>query len=374
MIFQRLRGPCLVSGLVVVCIFCGCGGGESARDENAKPHSDPAAAIPSGSSVEYQAASTGAARPRRTSTRRPDEVWEDADGRRFIGKVPYDVFFDHPLAVASGDQQMSGSTDETARSAPKAGSSASVLHHNETSPTMSIAESLPSRVWDSILPADVLQSEVISIRNFLNQKLQSVGRYNSAVTMIPARAATVAVLAGIAMQHSGNISWKEDAGYIRDLAASMNKTPLQRGPADQRRLLGLFENLVDTLNRSRPGGLVAPDPDTPLSEVAEMGLVMKRMEESEHRLRTEVNESSFETRTDLVVHEAAILSGLMHVMMSQSYGFSDDPEFKGFAQQILLSGQAMRDAADKGNFGEFELSLSRVAGTCQACHREYKSN
>jgi len=269
---------------------------------------------------------------------------------------------------------MSGSTDETARSAPKAGSSASVLHHNETSPTMSIAESLPSRVWDSILPADVLQSEVISIRNFLNQKLQSVGRYNSAVTMIPARAATVAVLAGIAMQHSGNISWKEDAGYIRDLAASMNKTPLQRGPADQRRLLGLFENLVDTLNRSRPGGLVAPDPDTPLSEVAEMGLVMKRMEESEHRLRTEVNESSFETRTDLVVHEAAILSGLMHVMMSQSYGFSDDPEFKGFAQQILLSGQAMRDAADKGNFGEFELSLSRVAGTCQACHREYKSN
>ena len=368
-IVQWRKGPSLVSGMAGVCIFCGCGGSESAPGENVRPRSESPAV-----SVEVPAVSTDAAWPQRTVTRRMDEVWEDTDGRQFIGKVPYDVFFDQPLVVASVREQISDSIDEAGQSVPNAGSSASLLRDDGTSHGPSLAESLPPSEWDLILPADILQSEVTSIRNFLNQKLQSVGRYNSTVTVVPVRAATMALLAAIAMRHSGNISWKEDAGYIRDLALSMNKTPLQRGSADQRRLRGLFEDLVDTLSRSRPAGLMEPDPDVPLSEVAGMGLVMRRMEESEHRLRTEVNESSFETHTDLVVHEAAILSGLVQAIMSQSYGFSDDPEFKGFAQQILLSGQTMRDAADKGNFGEFELSLSRMAGTCQACHREYKSN
>ena len=305
--------------------------------------------------------------------RRQDEVWVDEDGNRFIGRVPYDVFFDHPLSVASNGQPLGGMQSATTNSNPSPQRSTST-ETNVPATTLHPATSPTDNGWPSVLPATALESEVKAIRNFLNQKLQSVGNYNSSVTMIPVKAATIALLAGIAVEHSGGLSWKEDALYIRDLAASMNGSVLQRGPKDQRRLLGLFENLADTLNRSRPSGLKEPDPETTLADVAAMKLVMVRMDEAEQRLRTEVNESSFASSKEIVLHEASMLSGLMQAMTTESYGYADDPEFREMAQKITDSGQEMRDAADRGNFKDFELSLSRIAGGCQACHREYKSN
>ena len=311
---------------------------------------------------------------RKTSQlRRQDEVWVDEGGNRFIGRVPYDVFFDHPLSVASNGQPLGEMQSATANQT-SALERSTPTETNASVTTLPTAASPSDNGWTSVLPAAALESEVKTIRNFLNQKLQSVGNYNSSVTMIPVKAATLALLAGIAIEHSGGVSWKEDAPYIRDLAASMNDSVLQRGPKDQRRLLGLFENLADTLNRSRPSGLKEPTPETTLADVAAMRLVMDRMKEAEQRLRTEVNESSFTSSKEIVLHEASILSGLMQAMTTESYGYADDPEFREMAQKITDSGQEMRDAVDNGDFKDFELSLSRIAGSCQSCHREYKSN
>ena len=366
----------VILGMFVLSTASGCGDPET---ETLKPTDQSATAVDtaltesSERAVPVADSALSSDLQKTPQSRRQDEVWEDEDGNRFIGRVPYDVFFDHPLAVASNEQPVVGMQVATTNSTPS---------RERTTPTdTTVPVSTPPMVafpsdngWPSVLPATALESEVKTIRNFLNQKLQSVGNYNSAVTMIPVKSATIALLAGIAVEHSADVSWKEDAPYIRDLAASMNDSVLQRGPKDQRRLLGLFENLADTLNRSRPSGLAEPDPETTLSDVAAMKLVMVRMDEAEQRLRTEVNESSFASSKEIVLHEASILSGLMQAMTTESYGYADDPEFKGMAQKITDSGQQMRDAADGGNFADFELSLSRIAGSCQACHREYKSN
>ena len=371
---SRVNCRLLVLSILVLSNAGGCGDSET---ESPAPADQSATAVGTASTESNERPVAGSALStdlqKNPQSRRQDEVWDDEDGNRFIGRVPYDVFFDHPLSVASNDQPVDGVQIATTDSTP---SREQVPSTEANAPvTTPLVETSPSdNGWPSVLPTTVLESEVKTIRNFLKQKLQSVGNYNSAVTMIPVKAATLALLAGIAMEHPDDLSWQEDAPYIRDLAASMNDSVLQRGPKDQRRLLGLFENLTDTLNRSRPAGLEEPDPETTLSDVAAMKLVMVRMNEAEQRLRTEVNESSFASSKEIVLHEAAILSGLMQAMTTESYGYSDDPEFKGMAQMITDSGQQMRDAAEGGNFADFELSLSRIAGSCQACHREYKSN
>ncbi|MCH2202227.1 MAG: cytochrome c [Fuerstiella sp.] len=364
-----------VSGWVILLSLTGCGA-ENPADSNQtkKENSDsqPTVTPPPKSDVTDSYRSDTANQSENGVTRQPDEVWEDAHGRRYLGKVPYDVFFDHPLVIAS-DSQSADSTGVSLSDPDPIDKSITAVPDSETGKTPSAETSLTVD-WASILSAGILESEVKSIRNFLNQKLQSVGNYNSAVTMIPPRAATLAVMAGIAMEHTGDVSWKEDAGYIRDLAAGMNESPLQRGSRDQRRLRRHFENLADTLDRSRPSGLPEPDPEVSLSDVAEMRMVMLRMNQAQQRLRTEVSESSFGARRDLVVHEAAILSGLIRTVTTESYGFADDSEFTEYAAQIADSGQAIRDAAEAGDFRTFELSLSRIAGVCQACHRDYKNN
>ncbi|MCH2210604.1 MAG: hypothetical protein MK110_04845 [Fuerstiella sp.] len=364
-----------VWGWIVLINLTGCGTRDSGNPDQTKAANSatPPTVTPLvNSKVTESQISQPAAQTTVAATRRPDEVWEDADGRRYLGKIPYDVFFDHPLEVAS-DPRPTEPADTPLSDGNPADDSATTAAVDATV-GRSPSESPLTKDWASVLPAENLQSEVKSIRNFLNQKLQSVGNYNSAVTMIPAQAATLAVLAGMAIEHSGNLSWKQDAGYIRDLAAAMNNSPLKRGSGDQRRLRRHFENLADTLDRSRPSGLSEPDPERPLSDVAEMRLVMQRMEQAEQRLRTEVSESSFAGHQDLVRHEAAILSGLVRAVTTESYGFADDSEFIEYAAQIADSGQAMREAVETEDFSSFQLSVSRLAGVCQACHRDYKNN
>lgn len=74
------------------------------------------------------------------------------------------------------------------------------------------------------------------------------------------------------------------------------------------------------------------------------------------------------------MHEAAMLSGLVKAVTTESYGFADDPDFNGYAQKVAELGQAMRAAAEAGDFNAFQLSLSGMSETCHACHRDYKSN
>ena len=356
-----------VSALIIVCISCGCGGSDSVESANADVDKSAAAA-----STKAVMGASGTKPSLKAATRRPDEEWKDFEGRRYIGKVPYDVFFDHPLDVATDDQSGGRAKNRRPKLSP-IGSMTPVPKTDHAAPKSNAGPSAATD-WASFLPAHVLEAEVKSNRNFLKQTLQSVGKYNSSVTMIPVRAATIAVLAGIAIEHSEEVSWKEDAAYIRDVAASMNALPLQRGPKDQRRLFGLFENLDDILNRSHPPGLPEPDPKTSLANVAEMRMVMLRMDTAEQRLQTEVNESSFESRQDLVLREASILSGLVKAVTTESYGFADDPDFNKYAQHVAELGQAMRVAADAGDFDQFELNLSGMKDTCQDCHRDYKSN
>ena len=191
--------------------------------------------------------------------------------------------------------------------------------------------------------------------------------------MIPSRAATIAVLAAIAQVHPERITWKADAGYVRDLAAQMITSPLQRGAQDQRRLLDLFENLSDTLDRSRPAGLEIPS-EKSFADVAEMRLVMMRIESAENELRTEISESAFRSQADRVQHEAAILASLMLAMTTEGYGYAEDPDFIGYAQGAIAGAQGLRDAVDANDFAAFELNLSRLGTSCQDCHRDYKNN
>jgi len=343
----------------------GCGQADSEPDA-------ASGADPSSSGAPTDPSTTAPAVPDSTDAV-PSPFREDADGRQYLGKVPLDVFFDDPLEVASDETPIASADtpDDGLSQQPELHQPGVPDSPSTSAGTENAGQTMSD--WAAVLPAEALDGEIKSARNFLKQKLQSVGLYNASVTMIPSHAATIAVLAAIAEKHSDRISWKADAGYGRDLAAEMIESPLQRGPQDQRRLLGLFENLSDTLNRSRPAGLEEPGEKT-FADVAEMRLVMMRIEAAEKTLRSEISESAFQSESDLVRHEAVMLAGLMKAMTTDGYGFSDDPEFIEYAENVIAGAQGMRDSVDANDFAAFELNLSRISTSCQDCHRDYKNN
>ncbi len=369
----------------------GCGGSASPPDAASSGAVVDAPAEP-GAAPSDAADGTGSgndtpAKP----TRGRDEVYVDETGQKWFGDVPYDVFFDDPIAVAlhgtppvsaapagsspSGHETAGTVSDQPAAAALNgSGDPAKVAG---TLPTSGSGTATPTAgdPWSELLSIEDLNEEATNIRNFLNETLQTTGSYNSSMLMIPQKAATLGALAGVALEHPTRISWKDRAAYVRDIARRMNESPLQRGPKDQRRLLTLFEQLAEILSGSLPTDLPDPPARSSFSDVSEMRLVMMRMEEAQTRLRTEAgSEAAFTKNRSLVKHEAAILATMAHLVTKSDYGFSDDAEFVKFGQTVSEAAMAIHTAADAPDFASSQISLSKISTTCQACHSQYKND
>ncbi len=308
------------------------------------------------------------------------EVRVDKDGRKWFGDIPYDVFFDDPLAVAGETTPVataSTTPEEPAIADPEPGGSGDTSQGGTTptpTPTPAAGAAGVADSWSRYMPAAVLDAEVKAIRNFLNPSLQSVGQYNTNLAMIPPQAATLAALAAVAAVHDGDVSWKADALYIRDLAGAMNASPLQRGPKFQRQLLRLFDQISDILNRSRPADLPEPDPDAPVADFAEMGLLMKRMDHAYNQMKTQAgSEDSFRASLDMVNREAAVMSALSKVVTMEGYGYEDDAGFLALAREVAEGGVRIREAVAVQSFSEYDKALSSAYQACTKCHSDYKN-
>jgi cytochrome c556 len=192
--------------------------------------------------------------------------------------------------------------------------------------------------------------------------------------MIPPKVATLAALAEVARQRQESVSWKEDAAWVRDLAKKMNESPLQRGPKDQKRLQELFEGVSDIFNRSKPAGLEEPPAEDSFAESAELRSLMKRMEEAEKTLKTEIGSAdALASKKTMAQHEAAILAVLAKIATDKGYGYDDD-EFRGYGNAVVEAAQAIRTSTEGGDFSGFEAAMSKVATSCQNCHSKYKND
>ncbi|MFM7056931.1 MAG: cytochrome c [Planctomycetota bacterium] len=370
------------------CVSIGCGGADSPPLDNAaqtaapgdpqNPATDPAPAT--ADSSDAQATPPTPSRPR---TR--DEVWVDANGQKWFGKVPMDAFFDKPYEVASNQTPVGGSPPTALADAgtPAEGDAPEMATTDAPAPATPEPSTTPEKPaaatadsgWDTLIPVATLDEEVKNIRNFLQENVGSVGSYNSSMMMIPPKVATLAALAEIARNSSESVSWKDDAAYVRNLAKKMNESPLQRGAKDQKRLQELFESVADILNRSKPSGLEAPPETDSFADVADMRSLMKRMEEAEKILKTEVSSAdALGSKKNIVAHEAAILGTLASVVTQKGYGYEDDAEFTGYGKSIVEAAQSAKLAGDSGDYSGFEAAMSKVATTCQNCHSKYKND
>ncbi len=365
--------PLFASGVMLLATVIGCSKDPALPSSDTEvpgsvAESSPTTARPgqADAAADLTSASHGKAQHAR------GEVWIDANGQKWFGNVPMDVFFDEPYTVASDQTSLVANTDPIPDSVPIDPVPSAPL---DSVPIAPVAGSGDEDSWDSLITIAALDEEVKSIRNFMNENLQSVGAFNSAMLMLPPKAGTLAAMAELATKHPESVSWKDDAAYIRDLAKQMNSGALQRGAKDQKRMLELFEAVSDTLNRSRPAGLNEPPATDSFAEAAEMRLLMLRMDEAEKRMRTEAGtEGAMSSRRSMIVHEASMMASIAKIVTLQGYGYEDDPVFKDYAGEIIGAAQSIKIAAESSDFASYEGSLSKISTTCQNCHSKYKND
>jgi hypothetical protein len=317
-------------------------------------------------------------------------VRTDAQGRKWLGDVPYDVFFDDPLAVAAEGRPDNRSpatqhTSSPGRKAPVASAeNAPAATHRATSTRgTSVAASGPSdgsakpgtppTDWNALIDSDTLEAEVKRIRTDLTAGLQSVGKYNARYQEIAISGATLAALAEIVAEESGSASWKSRAASVRDLAANIHDSAKALGGQAYQATKNSSDQLMDVLDGNLPAGLRASEPMRDFSQVANRSSLMKRMDRSFQRLKKGGPAQQLLKKDAAgAMEDAAILAVLSRVISVGRYDSADDPKYHGHAAELTRAGTDLATAARSGEASAFANALTRIQKRCDACHADFR--
>lgn len=340
----------------VVSLFATCGLFAGCADRASEsPKKDQKAASPAG----------------QTSSARPTQAAFAAIRRP---TVPEDVFFEDPLAIAANGSrapgmQPSGDAVATTDRTPEPGTPAGT----EPSPGQPTAGALVD--WASLLPADQLTAEVARIRERFAPKLESVATFNNSLLDFPPYMAELAALAGIATEHGGDISWKGNAKYVRDLAGQTVTAELQRGQKSYDQVKKPFEKIVVLLDGKKADGLPESTDSTDFSAVADFGYLMKRLETGQNLLKnTGGTAAALKQNAADLARETRVAAALSQVIVGEGYGYASDAKFRGYASAMTQASRDAAAAAEAGDFAKFDAAFSAMGQSCVKCHGDYRNN
>ncbi|MBS0203115.1 MAG: hypothetical protein JSS49_09475 [Planctomycetes bacterium] len=274
--------------------------------------------------------------------------------------IPYDAFFENPLEVAANADKVVG------------GPPASVPGDVPEKMTEKPAAAAGALAWGDYLPAENLQSEIKKIMNRLKASMQNPGTYNGNYKEIEADGAVIAALAAIAIDHSGEISWKANAPLIREFGLGLSKAAVGLGKENYENTKVAYENLDSVFGGTIPADAPKVAPKQPFSEVADRGGLMKRIEKARNHLRDNINtDAKLKSESDSVQHEAMMISTLGKVVSFEDYTSADEEEYKGFVEALISGAKEANAAAKDQSFQKFTDSMNKVNKSCDQCHAQY---
>ena len=350
---QMSTSPLWIRSLAVVTIatiFSGCGGRAAPKPAAV----DPTASQPSQKVTEEPVATArngGAS----TST-------AGGGGKKSTSGIPYDAFFDDPLAVVADSAVAPGAVTPAK---PE-------MNEKPVADTPKPAAGKGELVWSEFLPIDNLQDEVKKARNRLTASLQGQGTYNGNYKDVAVDGNVIAALAGIAIDHSGDVSWKANAPYIRKFGHELAEAASGLGKDNYEKSKTAFEKITAVFNGSIPADAGEVVPKKPFHEVADRGGLMKRIEKAKNWMKDNINtEGKLKDEADSVLHEAQIIATLGKVIATEGYSNTDEEDYRQYANALIEGAQEASTATKDQSFEKFTQSMDKVNKSCDQCHANY---
>lgn len=369
----------------VFSLASGCGGGAApapapgtapaAPGTAANPA--PAPAAPGGAAPTGDPGTAVAAAPASNQTP-PQTVDPQRKETRWLGKIPYDVFYDRPLTIASDQTPLAGGTPVTV-----AGNSGGKPMPMGNAPMPMTSDTKPAEgsagdgKFDlgKLTSIDALVEESKQSRTRLTTGLQKLGDFNKNFKDVSAEAAILAAVAAAAGQHpeAGKPNWKDKAKYIRDLSKEISSKASDKGSERYNASKEAFEKICEMLDGGKgPGGDAADS--VPYSDVTTLSDIMWRFQKTFDYLKLNINdEKRFKDEKSSVERETMVFNLLAGIMATQGYEYLDDDEYMQFHKK-LTEGTAGAAAAVAGDdFAKFRMSLNSIQQAMDECHPKYRT-
>lgn len=347
-------------------LLTGCGGGAKAPSSTV----EHGGTTESGAKVASKDASVG---PKKNAAK--NEVYKDGAGNKFIGPIPYDAFYENPLAVANNSAKVASAAPAADAKPAPMGDTVAKTETAEPAASGGTPAAAPAggdSDWGTILSGKDVEDEVKEIRNRAAAGLTAVGQYNGRYKEIQSDGAVVAALAAITQQHPDKVTWKDRAKFVREYGAEVEKSAaggLGKKPFESTQ--ASFEKLTSVLDGNAPADANVPD-DAPLHEKASRKMLMRRMEKAKDWMRKEMTtEAKYKAEIEKVSHEAAILGALTKAQATDGYEMADDEGYRKHVKEMIEAAVMIRKSVETQDFKTFDTAISNVQKKCDGCHQDY---
>lgn len=345
-------------------LLSGCGGG-SAPQPAAPPSALPAP-IPAPAAATSDA---GSRKPDSTTTVTATSGSPPPGGRKFVGDIPYDVFFDDPYSLLASSTPVAAPAATPATVTPPS----TPMTEPAASPAAAVAGGKAD--WEEYLTADDVTDELKKIRNHLDTTLKSLGTYNAGVKDIAVDGALISALARIQSQSPDEVTWKASAALVEDYGRQIWDTAAAEnalGRPAYEKVQAANERLVSVLSGNVPADAQTPPAGRTLAEVATRRGLMKRIEKASEYLKKNINtEQKLKSEQETILHEAALIAAFGKVCSDPSYDSADEDAYKAFAASLVDGAQEARQATKDQAFDKYQQGINKVIKACSDCHNDY---
>ena len=295
----------------------------------------------------------------------------DEKGRKFINKIPYDVFFDNPLELIRNNTNTVAPASDVAPNESRPNDASTAANSKTSAPAPSTAKSSGSE-WHQMIPMEELQGEVKTVRNSLTKAMSNQGSYNSNFKEIAIDGSELAALAAIVLEHSESVTWKEKAQYVRDFAGQLSQAAAGLGKDNFEKSKSAFQKLTSVLDGSVPADAGDVPQSRPFNEAASRKGLMKRIERAKNFLKQDVNsEAKFKSLSDQIRREAALISALGTVITTSGYEYTSEDDYQQHAKTLIDGGKEAFSSSQEEAYDRFKEAVDKVNKSCTDCHASY---
>ena len=354
--------------MIAACILSlhGCGGGGSESGESSE--SSPAQVQQQAGSQDNQSTAQATSQAQKT------EVDPNRKETKWIGDIPYDVFYEQPLMVAA-DTTVIGGGNTTAP--PSNGTPAmannDTSHSNTSEPPPAESSAGGGAVdWGTTIPMTMLQEELKAIRTRLTANLQSVGNYNRNAEAIALDGAIVAGLGAVVTVHPEADTWKDRGKFIRDLGYEIYSNAGPSGRAAFTATEEPFLKLQTAMDGGTVDGVDAQE-GVPFGDVIYVSDMMQRIEFTYNNLKANINtEARMKEDPAAVQRDLHMLAAMGTIMGTESYENVENPGYQKLIAAFVGGALQGVDAVKTENFDSFRDGLNKIQTTCSECHQQYR--
>lgn len=339
----------------------------------------PPAAAPATPAVIAVAPAPGVAPVAETTVTAPVSVPTAVDPAhpetQWIGTIPYDVFYDQPLNVASDSTPVNGAATggAAAPSDPAMAAASSAPAEGEAA----LAATAPAGTgdktdWGKVMPLELALEVVKVARTEVNANLQGIPKYNKGKDSIRLNSALIGMMAMVVAEHPEAANWKAKAKYIRDLCYDIQGKATETGSGPFKATQELFEQITTILDGGKPPEKESPD-SVPYVEVADRADMMKIIDKTMNDLKANIGDPKrMKDQSGEVTRQLSVMYAMGVLMSDASYDAADNPEYQALTK-VFIEGAAMGvEAVKSDKFDDFQGALSQMNLSCAECHPKFK--